>query len=196
MFQRHLQNLIHLYFKGLGSSLGIYDNGFASAVSKPAVLRRKLIPSEGVLLLEVEDRVDPYGDTYGNGGGPGMINNGYVPIDRYPMINGLGIPNTINGINSGRPFGYGGIHRTGLGKPKFSVQLTNAEMRLDELNSVEKHQLIQPNLSEKNLQGLVELSKNPHENGAGGRTVARIRVPPVQMKRGANKMMSLPEVNN
>ena len=51
--------------------------------------------------------------------------------------------------------------------------------------------MIQPQLSEKTLEGFSELSKDPHENGAGGSPIAKLRNVPVRMSRTRNKMLSL-----
>lgn len=92
---------------GLGSSFGIYDNFYPNSfgTSKSTMLRRKLVPNEGVLLLtEIEDP-------------------------------DLGIPHETLALNSGRNIGLGkreniNYHHN-FGTPKFSLQLTSSNEASD-----------------------------------------------------------------
>jgi hypothetical protein len=168
---------------GIGSSLGIYDNAYPTGSPKPAILRRKLLPNEGILLLEVEDQlpVDSFSGTMGS------IGNG---------LNGAFDNGNVGAFGMNRQFGLGPLQsvagRNGFNRPKFSVQL-NSELKAGDsmMQPVFSRRMMQPHLTEKNLDGFAELSKDPHRNGANGSTVARLRNSPIIMPREPSKMLSL-----
>lgn len=120
------------------------------------MLRRKLVPQEGVLLLEVEDPLSDPRETLPLTSGRHI---GKVPLNRH-----------------------GNNHPTNFGPPKFSIQLTNSpnELNSDDSNrnlafysnmlggltgdlpTIQSTKQLKPNLSNENLANLEELSRNPH----------------------------------
>ena len=129
--------------------------------SKSTLLRRKLVPSEGVLLLEVEDTLND-----------GLSHETFA-LNRNSFANmALNRNQDSNSISS--------ASSNSFGRPKFSIQLTssNAAKEFNNYENTEEDLLysnrlpnhhtltkqLKPNLTKENLINLEELSKNPHLN--------------------------------
>ena len=149
---------------GIGSSFGIYDNFYPNSfgTSKSTMLKRKLVPQEGVLLLEVED---PLND----------------PRETLPLTSGHHIANLALNRN----------HLTSFGPPKFSIQLTNSppnELNSEGSNrelafygnllslTGRNVKQMKPNLASENLANLDDLSKNPHLSKLDRQANQKIRI--------------------
>ena len=148
---------------GIGSSFGIYDNFYPNSfgTTKSTMLRRKLVPQEGVLLLEMED---PLND----------------PRETLPLTSGRHIANVALSRNGNQNFGN---YQTSFGPAKFSIQLTNSPP--NELSSEGTNRNValygqpkqsKPNLTPENLANLEQLTKNPHMSKLDRQTNAKIQI--------------------
>lgn len=144
---------------GLGSSFGIYDNVYPNTITSKSVLRRKLVPSEGVLLLEVEDPLNPLGD--------GLLH------ETLPLTSGRTNPNSLNKIQT--QIQTANRNNGNFGTPKFSIELNSDDPSRDlsfysnsnlkiKSNENPNNQIRQPNFTKESLINFEQLSKNPHIN--------------------------------